>query len=75
MGMTSRGFDYVTDAGGQVRIRRQGRVVTVLRGDAASRFLAQVQLDDPQLVMARATGNYRRGNERAGKQHPRNQKR
>jgi hypothetical protein len=29
--------------------------------------------DDAQELMARVTGNYRRGNERTAKQHPRNQ--
>ena len=64
--------DYVTDASGQVRIRRGGSVVTVLRAGAARRFLARVDAEDPQLVMAKATGNYKRGNERAAKRHPRN---
>lgn len=68
-------FDFETDASGQVRIRRHGCVVSVLRAGAARRFLAQVATDDPQLVMARATGNYKRGNERAAKHHPRNQSR
>jgi hypothetical protein len=27
---------------------------------------------EPQLVMARWTGNYKRGNERAAREHPRN---
>lgn len=31
--------------------------------------------DDPQQLMARITGNYRRGNERTAKIHPRNQQR
>ncbi|MFG1884532.1 hypothetical protein [Micromonospora sp. NPDC049102] len=37
----------------------------------AAEFLAEVD-DDPQLVMARWTGNYRHGNERTARQHPRN---
>jgi hypothetical protein len=36
----------------------------VLRGQAAHRFLAKLERDDPQHVMERATGNYKRGNER-----------
>ena len=41
----------------------------MLRGRAAERFLADVESGDPQAVMARVTGNYKRGNERlvAGK--------
>ena len=34
------------------------------RGGAAERFLAKVEHDNPQQVMARVTGNYKRGNER-----------
>jgi hypothetical protein len=48
---------------GDVEISRDGRVVTVLRGSAADRFVAAVDTGDPQQVMARATGNYPRGNE------------
>jgi len=39
---------------------------------AGSKFLDDVERDDPQDVMARATGNYRRGNERVAREHPRN---
>jgi hypothetical protein len=52
-------------------ITHHGRTATVLRGARAQEFLAEVD-DDPQEVMARWTGNYRRGNERTAKQHPRN---
>ena len=43
---------------------KRGRVATILRGAAAERFAAKVAADDAQEVMARATGNYKRGNER-----------
>ena len=42
------------------------------RGAAAARFLVDVEDDDPQELMARLTGNYKHGNERLGKDHPRN---
>ena len=58
--------------GDDVLITHHGRRATVLRGAAAARFLEQVATGDPQLVMARATGNYRRGNERVARSHPRN---
>jgi hypothetical protein len=58
------GFSYRTRKNGDVVISRHGREVTTLRGDIASRFLARILDDDPQEVMARATGNYKRGNER-----------
>lgn len=65
------GFDYVV-RGGEVVITHHGRRATVLRGDAAARFLDDVVDGDDQELMARVTGNYRRGNERTAKNHPRN---
>ena len=58
------GFSFAVRSSGEVAISRDGRVVTVLRGDPALRFLRRVESGDPQQLMARATGNYRRGNER-----------
>jgi len=58
------GFSFASRKSGEVVISRHGEVVTILRGVAAQRFLSRVAADDPQQVMARATGNYRRGNER-----------
>ena len=43
-----------------------------MRGAAARAFLVEVETGDPQLLMARLTGNYKHGNERAAKNHPRN---
>jgi hypothetical protein len=68
------GFEYRVRKDGDVVIHRHGRQVTVLRGQAATRFLADVERRDPQEVMAKATGNYRRGNERAAGEHPRNRR-
>ncbi|MEU7584789.1 hypothetical protein AB0A95_00645 [Micromonospora sp. NPDC049230] len=65
------GFRYVQRADDTVVITHHGRVAGTLRGARAAQFLAEVD-DDPQLVMARWTGNYRHGNERTAKQHPRN---
>ncbi|SCE98973.1 hypothetical protein GA0070607_4053 [Micromonospora coriariae] len=67
----AEGFRYVERADGAIEITHHGRVATTLRGGRAAEFLAEVD-DDPQLVMARWTGNYRRGNERTAKHHPRN---
>jgi hypothetical protein len=52
---------------GRVRISWQGRVVTTLAGTPAARFLREVEsLDEEgeQLLLARVTGNFKRGNER-----------
>ena len=59
---------------GDVVIHHHGRQATILRGTAAARFLADVERQDPQAVMARVTGNYRRGNERTATAHPRSQR-
>jgi antitoxin (DNA-binding transcriptional repressor) of toxin-antitoxin stability system len=57
------GFEYVV-RGGDVLITHRGRTAATLRGAAAQRFLAKLEQGDPQQVMARVTGNYKRGNER-----------
>jgi hypothetical protein len=60
-------FDYTPTKDGQVFISHHGRNVTTLRGVVADRFLARVQAaggDEAQQLMARATGNFKRGNER-----------
>ena len=61
------GFSWSTTKDGRVRIARDGRLVTTLGGDEARRFLARAGTasdDQAQQLMARATGNYKRGNER-----------
>ena len=69
------GFTYEQRPDGTVLVTHQDRKAAVLRGDRATRFLAEVEVADPQLVMARWTGNYKRGNERTAKRHPRNARR
>ena len=69
----AQGFAYVVRKSGDVVVTHHGATAAVLRGRAAERFLAEVERsDDPQLTMARVTGNYRRGNERTAARHPRN---
>lgn len=58
------GFDWQQRKNGDVVVTHNGRRATVLRGAAADRFLVSVADGDPQAVMARVTGNYKRGNER-----------
>lgn len=72
MGAPPQGFEYRVKGPGEVVIRHHGRHAATLRGERAERFLADVERGDPQLVMARVTGNYKRGNERAARHHPRN---
>ncbi len=65
------GFTYEL-VGNDVVIRHQGRRATTLRGISAERFMSEVDDGDPQELMARVTGNYKHGNERTAKNHPRN---
>lgn len=69
---TAQGFDYVTRGDGTVVITHHGRRAATLRSARAADFLSEVDGGDPQEVMARWTGNYRRGNERTARNHPRN---
>jgi hypothetical protein len=60
-------FAYRTTKEGTVFISWQGKTVTTLRGKAAERFLEKItglEGGDAQLVMAKATGNFKHGNER-----------
>ena len=59
------GFIYTARKNGEVVITHEGRQATVLRGERARKFLDQVKTRDPQQLMARVTGNYKRGNERS----------
>lgn len=70
--MGAEGFTY-TIRGAEVFIQHHGVRAATLRGRRADEFLQRVEKEDPQLLMARLTGNYRRGNERAARRHPRNQ--
>ncbi len=72
--MTNRpiGFDYQL-IGDDVVISHHGRRATTLRETAAVQFMVDVRAGDPQELMARVTGNYRHGNERTARNHPRNQ--
>ncbi len=59
-------FSWFARADGAIVIRYHQAPVTLLRGRAADRFATRIALaDDPgaQQLMARATGNFKRGNE------------
>ena len=63
-------FKYIQTKNGLVLISFQGKVITTLGGKDAARFLAKVQSLDTkgvQLVMAKATGHFKHGNERPSK--------
>ncbi|MFO1341667.1 MAG: hypothetical protein U1F05_00780 [Burkholderiales bacterium] len=69
------GFTFKHNKNGEVWVAHHGRQVTTLRGAAAADFLAEIDdagLVEQQQLMARITGNYKRGNERLASNHPRN---
>ena len=71
------GFTYRSRKNGDVEILHHGRLATTLRGHDAEDFLAEVPdaaSAEAQQLMARLTGNYKRGNERLASQHARNRR-
>jgi hypothetical protein len=69
------GFTFRVGKDGIVQIRHHGKLATTLRDRKARDFLQAVQAAgdaDAQQLMARLTGNYKRGNERVARSHPRN---
>ena len=72
---TDLGFQWTARKDGVVVVTRDGQEVTTLRGAVAQRFLAgpaQATPAQAQQALARLTGNYRRGKERAAGLHRRN---
>lgn len=66
-GLADDPFEYQVTKSGQVRVSRGGREVVVVGGRDADRLAARLASADEvqtQHLLARATGNYRRGNER-----------
>lgn len=60
-------FEYATHKDGTVVISHYNRPVTTLRGKQAAKFADRVvglEGREAQLLMARVTGNFKRGNER-----------
>ena len=71
------GFTYRVRKSGEVEIFQRGRLASTLRGRDAEDFKQEAQDEssaEAQQLMARVTGNYKHGNERAASQHPRNRK-
>ena len=63
-------FNFRASKTGTVFISWEGKQVKILQGKVAQKFLAKINgLDDlaAQLVMAKETGNFKRGNERERK--------
>jgi hypothetical protein len=58
------GFSFKRRKNGEVVISHHGRVAAILRGRQADTFVTKAEAGDGQELMARLTGNYKRGNER-----------
>lgn len=60
-------FSFLATKDGKVLLYYQGKVIKTLAGQQAQKFLTQIEKLEgkaAQLVMARMTGNFKRGNER-----------
>lgn len=71
------GFTYRSRKTGEIQVLHHGKRAATLRGADAADFVAEVELGndaDAQQLMARLTGNYKRGNERTASEHPRNRR-
>lgn len=65
--LTEDPFDFRETKAGELIISRGGRVVVPLGGKRAEALLKSIEKADEagaQLLLAKATGNYKRGNER-----------
>ena len=67
MSLAGASFTWRATGDGRVLVSWQGRPVKTVTGDRARRLLEQLNAADSvqqQLLLARATGNFRRGTER-----------
>ncbi|HYG71625.1 MAG TPA: hypothetical protein VEC15_04975 [Actinomycetota bacterium] len=66
--LTTDPFTHHVSKDGTVRVSRGGRVVATIGGPRGERLIRAIEAatsaEDVQQLLARATGNYRRGNER-----------
>jgi hypothetical protein len=63
-------FSYRSTKDGQLRVAFHGRHVGTLAGKEAQRlasWLEGANAEKTQLLLAKATGNFKRGNERVGR--------
>lgn len=69
------GFNFQKSKDGNVIIKHHGKLATNLRANKAAEFMDEMNSSDfaeQQQIMARVTGNYKHGNEKNAKSHPRN---
>ena len=64
-------FEYRRYKNGNVSVFFNSNEVTILKGKDAQKFTARIERaseQEAQMIMAKITGNFKRGNEREGKQ-------
>jgi len=67
-------FAYRINKDKKVFITYEGKQVTILSGSKAEKFIADIggaDCKDAQLIMAKVTGNFKRGNEKLFKKQGR----
>lgn len=67
MSFDAEPFEWRVTADAKVLVSRGGKQVVVVAGSRAAKLAAQLEVADEeqaQLLLARATGNYKRGNEK-----------
>jgi len=66
MGLDDDPFDYRITKDGRILVSRGGRQIVTIARSRAERLIGMLGADpvQDQELLARATGNYRRGNER-----------
>lgn len=70
--MSENIFTYQVTKSGKVFLFWGGKRIKILDGNAAQKFLARIAglgEEGTQLVMAKETGKFKRGNERQGKEN------
>lgn len=65
-------FQWSQRKNGEIVITHHDKMAATLRGRKAEEFLENIAGGDGQELMARLTGNYKRGNERVARNHERN---
>ena len=71
------GFTFIETKNGEIIINHFGKKAITLRSNRAMKFKQDIDIstfNDQQQLMARLTGNYKRGNERLAKKHFRNKR-
>ncbi len=60
-------FSFLSNKEGKVLLYYQGKLVRTLNGEKAAKFLTEIEdsgSTEAQLIMAKITGNFKRGNEK-----------